>query len=789
LSFNKLSFFVALIVFATVARAQTFTITETTGKADALYLSSCATIASANDKTYTLQDIISKKAGLNFEPLNKIAPQISFTTGNYWVKVALKNNTQTKEGFFLETARPITDVVDLYIVSSTGQVTEQHSGDILPFDMRALQHRKTIFPITLNGGEDQTLYIHYKSDGEMLTFPLTLYTPSGIIIETAQNHLFFGLFFGVLLLAAVTYLFFYVGLLDRSFLYYGCYVISIGLLQFSLDGLFFQHIMPGGGWFYQRSLILFGVFTTFFLTKYVASFLALKQRVKTLNLLFNIVYVIIAIAFIMPLTGSKGLQYSYPFANAVGLVSLLLIIASVIYLLIKKQKVDVFFTIGIGFLVLGFVIFILNNFGVVPDTFITQNSSKIGTGLEIIFLSLSMSNRIRKLRSEKEEMQAVALKRSEEMNEMKTYFMSNMSHELRTPLNAIMGIADVMTKEVKDEDIKTKFEVIKYASVSLLSSVNDILDYSKIENGELTLDKEDFDPAKVLEQIKNNYTLQAEDKGLVFKYEANPNLPQKISGDAMRLSQIVNNILSNATKFTHQGVISFKVSYIKQENNGMQLLLSFTDTGMGIPKEKLDTVFNSFAQESIDNKRKFGGLGLGLSIVKKLVDLHGGTIELNSEVGKGTTCTIGLPYTIIEEKTETKPPTPKDTFDLGGAKILVVEDNNVNQFIMNAILSRWKNTGFSIAGNGEEALEALQREHYDIVLMDLQMPVMDGYEATECIRRGEAGESYINIPIIAVTADTTESTKIKVRQIGINEYMAKPIDQTALFEKIIELVV
>jgi two-component system, sensor histidine kinase LadS len=491
----------------------------------------------------------------------------------------------------------------------------------------------------------------------------------------------------------------------------------------------------------------------------------------------------------MPLTGSKGLQYSYPFANAVGLVSLLLIIASVIYLLIKKQKVDVFFTIGIGFLVLGFVIFILNNFGVVPDTFITQNSSKIGTGLEIIFLSLSMSNRIRKLRSEKEEMQAVALKRSEEMNEMKTYFMSNMSHELRTPLNAIMGIADVMTKEVKDEDIKTKFEVIKYASVSLLSSVNDILDYSKIENGELTLDKEDFDPAKVLEQIKNNYTLQAEDKGLVFKYEANPNLPQKISGDAMRLSQIVNNILSNATKFTHQGGISFKVSYTKQENNGMQLLLSFTDTGMGIPKEKLDTVFNSFAQESIDNKRKFGGLGLGLSIVKKLVDLHGGTIELNSEVGKGTTCTIGLPYTIIEEKTETKPPTPKDTFDLGGAKILVVEDNNVNQFIMNAILSRWKNTGFSIAGNGEEALEALQREHYDIVLMDLQMPVMDGYEATECIRRGEAGESYINIPIIAVTADTTESTKIKVRQIGINEYMAKPIDQTALFEKIIELVV
>jgi two-component system, sensor histidine kinase LadS len=220
----------------------------------------------------------------------------------------------------------------------------------------------------------------------------------------------------------------------------------------------------------------------------------------------------------------------------------------------------------------------------------------------------------------------------------------------------------------------------------------------------------------------------------------------------------------------------------------MLLLLTFTDTGMGIPKEKLDTVFNSFSQESIDNKRKFGGLGLGLSIVKKLVDLHKGSIELISDVGKGTRCNISLPYTIVEEKPLAKPIIQKPTFDLGGAKILVVEDNDVNQFIMNTVLSRWKNTGFSIAGNGEEALEALQREHYDIVLMDLQMPVMDGYEATECIRRGEAGEAYTNIPIIAVTADTTESTKIKVRQIGINEYMAKPIDQTALYEKILELL-
>jgi len=232
-----------------------------------------------------------------------------------------------------------------------------------------------------------------------------------------------------------------------------------------------------------------------------------------------------------------------------------------------------------------------------------------------------MGNLIRNLKNEKNELNRLALIRSEEMNELKSYFLSNISHELRTPLNAIMNLIDSIAKQTDDDKIRHDCQVIKYSSHSLLSSVNDILDFSKIEKGELKLEKVDFEPVKVLEHLKNNAVNRAKDQGLEFDYSKSDGIPELCSGDVTRLVQIVNNVLSNAIKFTPEGKVSFRIESQPKPGNRTQLRLIISDTGIGIAKDKLLTIFDSFTQDNIDNKRKFGGLGLGLYIVKTLVDM------------------------------------------------------------------------------------------------------------------------------------------------------------------------
>jgi signal transduction histidine kinase/CheY-like chemotaxis protein len=482
------------------------------------------------------------------------------------------------------------------------------------------------------------------------------------------------------------------------------------------------------------------------------------------------------------------LLFSYVLVNVLTLVFLILIVYSIIYLYYKKKPVDSLFTAGILFLIIGFGVFILYNFGLFPINFFTQNSSKLGTGLEVIFLSLSMSNLIRNLKNEKNELNRLALVRSEEMNDLKSYFLSNISHELRTPLNAIMNLIDSISKEVKDDAIKKNCQIIKYSSHSLLSSVNDILDFSKIEKGELKLEESQFEPVKVLEHLKNNAINRAHDKGLEFQFSKSANIPDCIIGDVTRLAQVVNNVLSNAIKFTSEGVVKFHIDAEMKPNNRANLILTVSDSGVGIPKEKMDSIFDSFSQNNIDNKRKFGGLGLGLYIVKTLVDMQKGTVEMDSIENVGTTCKISIDFDVVpQEKKEVIAIEPV-VYDLEGKTILVVEDNPINQMVVKMIVKKWLNTTVVYANNGQEGLDAFETNQFDIVLMDLQMPIMDGYEATIAIRNGEAGISNANIPIIAVTADVMETTKERVKEIGMNNYLSKPIRKETLFQMIKDLV-
>lgn len=731
------------------------------------------------DKKISIKDIIASK-NLHFDPIKSDNLSLGFTSSNYWVSFSLENSTSNNNTYYLETARPVTDLANLYVVTKDSIIKYQ-SGDQIPFDQRQVAHRSTVFKLQLEPNTITDFYLELSSDGETINIPLNLYTESQFLIANYKQQLFLGLFYGILFLAGIVYLFFYSSLSNKTFLYYSCYVLSIAFMQGALDGFIFQYVFTNAGYFNSKVVLLAALCSNFFLLKYCEYFLEVKTHLKEFKKIFNIIYLVIVILLIMTLASAQTMKFVYPISNLNGLISLILILTTVAVLAYKKIKIDKFFIFGIFFLVVGLLGFVLNNLSLLPNNFYTLNSAKFGSGLEVIFLSLSMTNLIKKLRHEKESSQKLALTRANEINELKSYFMSNMSHELRTPINAILGIAqsNIDDKNAQDKD---QYQIIKNASLTLLSNVNDILDFEKIESNQLTLSAVKFNPKNLIKNISDNWCVEADKKGINYVFDIDTEIPERVEGDAERFIQIINNVLSNAVKFTLKGEVIFKLKCSYQPNGLVRFLIQISDTGIGMTKKAQQNVFDSFNQMRNNHKRQFGGMGLGLNIVKNLVTLFDGTIFIESEINKGTSVYIDIPLKVIEAQADIETKTEENQEK--DIQILVVEDNYLNQMVIKKMLSTNLKFNYTIVANGQEALDQLNTKAYDLVLMDLQMPIMDGYEATKAIREGKINALNKDIAIIAVTADAMPKTKDKVLEIGMNDYMTKPINKNELFNKI-----
>ncbi|WP_245891598.1 sensor histidine kinase [Flavobacterium faecale] len=643
---NTILLFVALLFFTVVQGQYVF---QKDAIPESISLQPYATVVDVGLKQLDVKQVIRDFDALQPTVMNPKSDDLGFTNHYWWTKIPLQNATNTHLNYYFETARPITDRVELYVVNSkTGIMTKAVSGDNMPFKDRAYRSRKTIFKLDIQPNSKVDLYLHIKSDGEVIKMPLLLSDSDSFNDATAFEQFIFGIFYGILLIAAIIYFFFYYALRERTFLYYSLYVLFVGCMQLSLDGFFYKYIDPSGGWVSQHAVLIFAMSTGILLGKYSEVFLKIKEHSRFIYLAFNVVFGLVFVLLAVVVFVPAALPLCSLIANVLGLFILILIISSIVSLVRKKIKVDAFFAFGILFLILGFGVFILNNFGLMPNNFLVQNSSKFGTGLEVIFLSLSMANLIRNLRNERNELNRLALVRAEEMSDLKTYFLSNISHELRTPLNAILNLIDSVSSEVVDESIKKNCQVIKYSSHSLLSSVNDILDFSKIEKKEIKMDTVDFDPLLVMEQVKDSAKLRAKDKGLEFIFKKRGNFPEMVSGDETRLVQVLNNVISNAIKFTSEGFVKFEIEAVQKSDSKASFILTVSDSGVGISKDKMETIFDSFSQNNVDNKRKFGGLGLGLYIVKTLVNMQNGTVNMTSYVNKGTCCVITLEFPLTQ---------------------------------------------------------------------------------------------------------------------------------------------
>jgi PAS domain S-box-containing protein len=381
----------------------------------------------------------------------------------------------------------------------------------------------------------------------------------------------------------------------------------------------------------------------------------------------------------------------------------------------------------------------------------------------------------------------VARQKAEEAAQAKQLFMSTMSHEIRTPLNEVIGITNLLLQGNPREDQMDFIKTLRFSGNHLLTLVNDVLDYNKMESGKIILEQTQFNLNDFLDEILRSYSFRSKAKNLKFDIRKEGAIPDEVIGDQIRLNQILSNLLSNSLKFTNTGGITVTVRELARKGNVSKLEFIVNDTGIGIPREKHTEIFESFTQASTDTTRHYGGTGLGLAICKKLIELHGGTITLESEPGKGSSFRFILNFVVSEKpgKDLNKESTESYT-GLEGKKILVAEDNKINFFVANKFLIGW---GINVthAENGQLAIEKLEKEDFDLVLMDLHMPVMDGIEATKIIRESE-NKKISTIPIVALTAAIMSENHDKIEELNINDYVLKPFKPHDLFERILKHV-
>ena len=377
----------------------------------------------------------------------------------------------------------------------------------------------------------------------------------------------------------------------------------------------------------------------------------------------------------------------------------------------------------------------------------------------------------------------LATQKAEESALTKQLFMSTMSHEIRTPLNEVIGITNLLIQGNPREDQKDYIKTLKSSGKHLLTLVNDVLDYNKMESGKTVFEQTQFNLSYFLDEIMRLYSFRSKAKHLSFDIIKASNLPDEVIGDPTRLNQILSNLLSNALKFTNQGSITVLIKELERTGNQSKMEFTVTDTGIGIPKNRHSLIFDRFAQASPDTTRRFGGTGLGLAICKKLIELQGGTITVESEPKKGSTFRFVISLGVSEKGSQTQTAeSHEDYTGLEGKRILVAEDNKINFFVANKFLIGWGIT-VTHAENGQSALDILEREDFDLILMDLHMPIMDGIEATRIIRNSE-NPKIRNIPIVALTAAIMSESYDEIDDLNINDYVLKPFNPHDLFERI-----
>lgn len=708
------------------------------------------------------------------------------TQSVFWVKLVVAPpttdaaTTPTGHGdYLLEVPYPPLDHLEFYQPLTDGNVAHYVSGDTMPFELRPIRHYTPVFPIKLQMEHPNTIYVRIASTGT-LRIPLVVWEEKAFFDHTKFQLLVLGLYFGIMLLMLLYNFLFFVWLRDINFLIYILYIGAMAVFQAAYFGVGFQYLWQPYPWFNQYAIIFMIFLIGLFSAMFAREVLSIRKTMPALDRLAKGILVFFLFAsvacFVLP----------YPTMLLVGTVSS--IIEAIVLLMISSinayrghRASKLFLTAWMALLA---SIFVLGGvtLGLLPANDITSNSLLIGSTIEVILLSIMLADRVHMMEKDKtrtEKKAKIALQAVNrallDSNRVKDEFLATISHEMRTPMNGVINCLIQATGETNDTRRDNFLFNAEDAAQHLMNLIESVLSYTELQSHEFKINREHFSLPNLLAPIRESYERIARQKGIKFNIRINQNVPHSLWGDRRRLQQILINLVDNAVKFTSHGGVELCIGVDSNDNehHRVQLAFAVTDTGIGIPPGMESVVFDRFKQFSGNHNRRHGGLGIGLAVCRQIAALMGADLRYRSTVGEGSEfiLAINLEYS---DAPAVHTPTTIDIHTLtAGRRALIVEDNPVNQLVLKAALSK---LGLETvcANNGEEGIAAVENNALDVILMDCQMPVMDGFEATRHIRALPSEKSQV--PIIAITANAMSRDKDLCLSCGMNDYMSKPVN-------------
>lgn len=721
---------------------------------------------------------LEKATSLTYLPLPKHKISFGYRRDKCWFRMAVRNTEALPLQTILEYKYGLIDRIDVYNFKDGTTTDHFIMGDAVPFYKRPLPIYAFTSELDLAPHQTADVYLHVQTSSSF-TLPIAISSKNAFIALIHHQQWIIGIFYGISFGLAAYNLLLFLSTRESSYFYYVLHVTSVAGFFACFDGISFSWWPNADRWQSYSNNVFAGIamisgmeFSRKYLNVVKGSTCALLLNTGTA---MNIA--------VLALLTAIPTHYAAISLPAVGLLSIVLLISASIIRL-RQGNIEARYLVMAWSVFLAMVIAVaLNAYGAVSTLILSLYGLKAGFVAQQILFSAGLGNRINRLKeqriaSEKEMIEARA------QSKAKSEFLAKMSHEIRTPMNGVLGLAQLLRDTELQPTQRHYLETIESSGKALLTIINDILDYSKIEAGKMVIEKISFSLKQVLEESVSLFRVLAKEKGIELRLEYVGQIPADVEGDPTRLRQIILNLIGNAFKFTQQGTITLSVIGDTEKPN--IYLFEVQDSGIGLSDEEQSKLFRSFQQADSSTTRKYGGTGLGLAICKQLAEMMGGSIGVKSVPGKGSTfwftCLLAqsdsTQKAALEARTDVEQP-------LRALRVLVAEDNNVNQMVISGMLKKLGMQA-TIANNGFETFQLATQTQYpfDVLLMDCEMPEMDGYQATLMIRAYENEHKLKPMPVIALTAHAMAEHQARCIECGMNDHLSKPIEVSQLQQKL-----
>ena len=726
------------------------------------------------DGQATLADVIARD-GL-FRNHEKDSLNAGYSHSAFWLKVDLSylpQNPNIHRTWLLELAYPPMDHIDLYLADASGNYRlAERTGDALPFDSRQIKENNYLFELNFSPGQSQTVYLRLASQGSVQA-PLTLWSAQAYLEQQPVRIYILGLIYGVLLGMLVYNLFIYLSVRDTSYLYYIFYIASFGLYQLSVNGAAVQYFWPNNPWWANAATPFLIGSAAFFGCQFARTFLHTASHSRWLDRALMLLMAVGVLVMVLALTTSYAV--SLRLATGLALAFIVTIFTSGVVAWVRGLRVARYFVIAWSAFLLGGLVNTLMVLGYLPNVFLTMYASQIGSAIEVGLLSLALADRINAMR----DLQARTLQESGQKlaamnqqlahtNQLKDEFLATVTHELRTPMNGVIGSLELIKTLDMGPELELYTQTAEGSAREMMHMVNGILALTELQAGRLGMRAQSFALSELVQSLSDQYGPTARNKGLQFSYEIARNLPDQWVGDVDKIRQCLECLLDNAIKFTRVGGVILRVTGKTAGPGRWALALNVIDSGIGFVHIEEAELYQNFFQVDGSMTRSYGGLGIGLAICRRLVELLGGRLTHHSQPGQGSQFQLLLELESPLESTqqaEGLSRTPNECV------VLLVEDSTPGQVVLRGMLLKLGYRVLSVDSGGE-AIDVLRRERVDAVVLGCPLNLVSGTSMGGQLLTLAA---CAKLPVLALFESETEARQALQQVDGITDYLIKPV--------------